>query len=218
MGIRDRDHGDRISAAIINGNMQKEFAGSVPIFSFSLSGIVLSPTHNKLLCSYAYDVGSLNRVCTPRGVSSTCVPGCTAFDTPWPRPPAVQWCTDVLQDQWPCAWKPSDTRLMLQKREMLRSAGRKPFHKTYDDGKFYVEMIFDAEEFMNNLPHSIDAVFYLNEDCTDSMAGPKCRDYAIGAHRTMLRHFELSLEEMPLLRLDPWNWDTPFSDEGITNG
>ena len=99
----------------------------------------------------ADDVDSLERTCSPPGVSPTCTPGCTH-----PRHSAgrgsggrshVVWCSstrrEAVDDEWPCAWRPTDTRSMLVQREALREAEPwfKPFHKRFDDHKFYVEMI-----------------------------------------------------------------------------
>lgn len=74
-------------------------------------------------------------------------------------------------------------------------------------------MIFDAAEYMRNLPYSIEAVFYLHEDCSDAQSGPKCEEYGRAAHATIVRHFGLTAETLPLLRLDPWRRDhgRPFS-------
>ena len=102
---------------------------------------------------------------------------------------------------------------MLQKRERLRAQGFKPWHKRFNDGKFYVEMIFDAAHFVSMLPEAIEAVFYMHEDCTDSLSGPKCEEYARAAHANMLKHFALTADEVPLLRFDPWNLETPFQVE-----
>ena len=57
--ISTYDKGDRISATLINGAMTPEFGGNIPIFSFGLGGVVLSPEHNSLFCSYAYDSASI---------------------------------------------------------------------------------------------------------------------------------------------------------------
>lgn len=51
--ISTYDKGDRISATLFNGAMTPELGGNVPIFSFGLGGLVLSPSHNALFCSYA---------------------------------------------------------------------------------------------------------------------------------------------------------------------
>ena len=58
--VSSADRGDRISAALINAQMTQEIFGSAPIYSLSLSGLVLSPTHNTLLCSYSCKASSAN--------------------------------------------------------------------------------------------------------------------------------------------------------------
>jgi hypothetical protein len=56
------DTGDRISASMVYANMAPTpLHGSIPIYSFDLAGIIMSPTANKLLCGYPFDVGSLER-------------------------------------------------------------------------------------------------------------------------------------------------------------
>ena len=101
---------------------------------------------------------------------------------------------------------------MLQRREVIRASGRQPFHKRFDDDKFYVEAIFDAATFVDQLPHSIAAVFWTDEDddCKDAISGKKCKGYALAAHANLLRHFGLTSEQLPLLHLDLWNYAEPF--------
>lgn len=145
--VSTADHGDRISATVINQQMTAEIFGSAPVYSLSLSGLILSSKHNTLMCSYSYDVESLERTCSPPGRTATCIPGCThPFDRQ--SPPNV-WCSstdrDAVNAEWPCAWSPTptDTAKMLRQREALREAEPwfKPAHKRFDDHKFYVEMI-----------------------------------------------------------------------------
>ena len=81
-----------------------------------------------------------------------------------------------------------------------------------------VEAIFSAEEFVRNLPHSIEAVFYMNPSddqdfwCGVSISGEKCEDYARTAIGRMREHFGLSVNELPFVRFDPRNWRRPFTD------
>ena len=57
------------------------------------------------------------------------------------------------------------------------------------------------------------AFFFVPSVCAgDIFDGPKCKDYAIGAHRTFLASFGLSASDVPLLRFDPSNWTTPFEE------
>ena len=226
--ISTYDKGDRISATLINGAMTPEYGGNIPIFSFGLGGVVLSPEHNSLFCSYAYDSASMDRMCHPRGASATCTPGCSHPS----HPHGVVWCNDPKRDQFPCAWRPTDLGPMLQQRERFRKDGEKPAHKDYDDRKFYVEAIFDASKFVSALPHSIEALFFMKvdrskwecpvclgnswpdiePDCVDATSGPKCKGFTIRAWRTIKKHFHLTSKQLPLLRLDPNDWRQPFTD------
>ena len=54
--------------------------------------------------------------------------------------------------------------------------------------------------------------FYSTTDCSgDIFDGPKCENYVRAAHRSFTNHYGLSAEEVPLLQLDLWNWQEPFS-------
>ena len=120
---------------------------------------------------------------------------------------------------------------MLQVREELRTLNVKPEGKCalrhskpslsfrtmfpsrladWDDHKFYNECILDDRTFLDSLPRSIAAVFYMPTPCDDIYDGPKCEAYARGAHRNMLRHFELTEADLPLVRFDFYNWTHPF--------
>lgn len=80
-----------------------------------------------------------------------------------------------------------------------------------DDHKFYNEVIIDDRAFADNAPQSIYAVFYLPTACDDIYDGPKCEDYARGAHRNILRHFKLTEAQLPLVTFDFFNWEKPFA-------
>ena len=191
----------------------------MPIFSDGLAGIILSPEHNTLLCSHAYDADSLGRKCYPRGVSSTCIPGCTFGNS---ASSEASWCKSVgatkADEEFPCAWRPTETGKMLMTREAIRKSGRQPHHKRFNDGRFYVEAIFDAEAFVRNLPRSIEAVFFTKPSaaqrfsCDDALSGSKCLDYARVALRRIRSHFGLSAAELPFVRFDPFKAERPFTD------
>ena len=53
------DPSNRISASLISAAMPPEPGGELPTYSFGLAGTVLSPTQNRLRCSYAVDQGSI---------------------------------------------------------------------------------------------------------------------------------------------------------------
>ena len=95
-GIRDR-----ISSSII-------FKGHKWVYG-AAAGIVLSPKHNTILCSYDQDGGSDMRACSPEGVSARCLPGCNHKGVNG----AFGWC----HPGWGlpnCAWKASDLQSMLE--------------------------------------------------------------------------------------------------------
>ena len=213
--------GDRLSASLINAHMTPEPSGSIPVFSHALSGIVLSPSYNELFCSFGYDAATLERECFPPGPSDKCLPGCVPpfrwFKSEEDR--EMRWCTDaelVDGSDHPCAWRPADTALMLQRREHWRARGKKPRYKVFDDNKFYNEMVFDAAAYTRHMPRSIEAVYYIEGDCSVNMGSdrnpqPMCKKYAIAAHANLIRHFNLTKEELPLVRFDPFDWTSPFS-------
>jgi len=210
-GMQHEDTGDRISAALVNAHMLREPSNNIPVYSFSLAGIILNPAANRLLCAYPWDVGSLSRHCWPRGVSEKCIPGCSRFVGD-----GDQWCK-AGTEEWKfrdpaCAWRPDDLREMMRVREEVRANNLRPPQKMWNDNKYYSELIFDAAFYTQHLPHSIEAVFYLDDDCGDAFDGPKCREYGIAAHRAIVSHFGLDAKAMPLLKLDLWNWQAPFSD------
>lgn len=70
----------------------------------------------------------------------------------------------------------------------------------------YNEVIVDPKAVENNLPWSIEAIFYIAK-------GPKAaRAEACKAHRDFLLHFpEVNEKYFPLLELNETNWNAPFS-------
>ncbi len=207
--------GDRVSATLVHARMQVEPApneGRIPLYSLSLAGIILSPERNTLKCSFAFDAGTLERTCLEP--SETCIPGCTH---PSHRGHPALWC-ERNNHPWPCAWRPSDLNQMLEVREELRTLGRKPEGKFWNDHKFYDELVFDSTVFASQLPGSMEAVFFVDgADCSDESDGPKCEAYARSAHANIKREFGLTDVQLPLVRLDPLNRKAPLSDGADPN-
>ena len=99
---------------------------------------------------------------------------------------------------------------MWQRDQLSRDIAT--WQKKWDDKKYYSELIFDSATFIKELPHSVEAMFFLPTNCAgDIYDGPKCESYARRAHRKFIEHFKLSPLQVPLLKFDLWNWDTPFS-------
>jgi len=205
-GMGRYDTGDRISASLVYYGMVEDPGTNIPIYSFDLAGLILSPTTNTMLCAYPHDVGSISRVCDPIGVSEECIPGCT----PWEDHPT--WC-DISEgeDVEDCAFRPSALPDVMAQRDAL-SRVTATEHKMWDDKKYYAELIFDSSVFLRNLPYSVEAMFFLPTRCNgDIYDGAKCEDYVRTAHRTFLQNFTLTEEQVPLLKLDLWNWEAPFT-------
>ena len=182
-----------ISAAIVNADLQPDpDRGNIPVYSYSLAGLVLRGSANKLRCSYAFDTGSLR----------------------W-HGACNKWrCSDTestdSHSAGGCAFNPSGLQRMMEVQKETRIRNFKPWFKPWDDHKFYNECILDDRTFLDSLPRSIAAVFYMPTPCDDIYDGPKCEAYARGAHRNMLRHFELTEADLPLVRFDFYNWTHPF--------
>ena len=97
-------------------------------------------------------------------------------------------------------------------RDETAKSNKQPAHKRWNDGKFYDELIFESAVYLERLPYSVEAFFFLTTDCKgDIYDGPKCESYVRRAHRNFIDHFKLSPLDVPLLKFDLWNWDTPFS-------
>jgi hypothetical protein len=121
-------YADRLSATIVNRRMTHDPAGNLPVYSFSTAGLVLNPHHNRMLCGYPFDVGSLGRMCYGR-LTHGCIPGCTPSDV---KRGAKQWC-EVNDHPWPCAWRPQQLSQLMAEREAVRATNVKPAHKAWDD-------------------------------------------------------------------------------------
>ena len=99
----------------------------------------------------------------------------------------------------------------------------------WDERKYYSELILDSAVFTNMLPGSIEAFFYQSGPtgkgrCFDTFnmlthkKMHKCEEYARPAHQTfpsIPKHFGLSGHDVPLLALDIWNWNMPFSHPAV---
>lgn len=111
-------HASRISAALINGNQKPEpDRHNIPIYSYSLAGLVLAPEYNQVRCSYAYDTGSIKWW-----------DGCNR-----------RMCDDTTSAQRHansgCAFDPQRLEQMMEIQNEIREVNQKPPYKTWDDHK-----------------------------------------------------------------------------------
>ena len=220
---------DRMSASLIQAAMTVDPSGALPVASYENPGFVLSPTSNKLLCSFVHDGGTLHRKCarqssnstssTParRAASRTCVPGCTL-----PRHRASSLNPQLDLHRLIKAWPPTQLDGMLAEWFRRRGTGRRSSNHAAGT-MYYNEVVMERPALQRGLPQgSIEAVYYvLLESCQQLAAAARrlpgsCteyRDRALLVHTNMLKALALPAEKLPLLRLDPLNWVEPFACE-----
>jgi hypothetical protein len=231
-----RVNGDRMSASIVNRGMQanaecathalelasselassevrrgrqanrvrspvRARSGTLPVYSRSLAGTILSATANQMTCGFPFDMGTLGKESPP---------GCGNGGV-------VEWCPFGGDPDSTCAYSADRLADLIRARNEVRRRGYKPWNKFFDNGKFYNELVFSPWVYSANLPRSIEAVFYMDPgDCSDVAIDygehRACTEYAIAAHANMLAHFGLTDRELPLLRLNIWDHEYPFSD------
>ena len=177
-----RETRDRVSASVINSQLRVMFGGKK-------GGFVASMEHNRILCSWMDDGGTMSRTCQPPGVSETCIPGCKGMYNV-----GQQFCEEQAQPSY-CPWGPGHLTDMV--RQHLRANKAK-----------YNEVILDGDWWVHNLPRSIEAVFFQRGG----------EQNARRIHHQLLSHFKLSSSEIPLVRLSldrnshGHQSDAPFSE------
>lgn len=100
------------------------------------------------------------------------------------------------------AWSPSDLKRLLQlHRDHGPAYAPAGFHSGYN------EAVINSIEFNAQLPGIVEAFFvpvgaYYNGDASGISA--------VRAWKAYLAHYHLTEAQVPLLRLDPSDWDAPF--------
>ena len=220
---RVRQRRQRVSTSLIYSGL-KSRDSSIPLFGLD-GGVILSAGHVHALCGYGTDGGiddSKPLACN----SPKCIPGCG-------EPP--RWCSMAnVEDERPglrCGlghgkggvrpWKPEEFGgpgglfdLFEKHGEAFTGVG---------GFKGYNEIVVSADEWIKNLPHSIEGIFYVEcEDETENVhyratdgygTAANCREareIAIAAHRQVLTKYSLSYGAFPLFKLRPSNWAEPF--------
>ena len=158
------EFGDRFASSIINRRMNGLFN--------TQGGLIFrtSPAEvNEILCSWAADGGTMEKVCHPLGPSEDCMPGC------WMETP--NWCTP--QRNWQCAFRPNDLQSMMRVFEAA----------TNGNDNTYNEVIVDALYYVRHLPNSLEAMFVKS-------AGDQTTRRA---HANFLAAYGLTADDVPLL-------------------
>jgi len=187
----------RISTMIVyRGLRDRPDRQGIPMPFGDRAGLVLQPPEGSVDCLYGIDAATYH-IWGDR-------PGC-----------AGQWCdpTDIRDVNGQIcsfngappagAWRPSDMKQLLELHAEFGAQYHEPgFHSGYN------EVILSAQKHNLNLPHSVLAFFVLDES-NAHMDGVRI-DVA-RARRAFISEYNLREEDAPLLKLDPHNWDTPFS-------
>ena len=131
--------------------------------------------------------------------------------------PAHPGCTQTFCDSadWKCgfsgyppqAWAPADLKVLLDAHADHGARYHKPgFHSGYN------ELILNSPKINEHLPHSIMGFFFIKGQSTiTNDLGYGIVIDMVQTHQAFLRSFEVSKEQVPLLVLDPSNWDAPFA-------
>ena len=101
--------------------------------------LLVAAEHNNILCSWATDAGSMTRICSPPGVSETCIPGCSGGE---------DWCENQKKPLY-CPW--GKGRL----RDMVAQSQR---------GGGYNEVIVGRDDYESRLPQAVEAVVFTGDD------------------------------------------------------
>lgn len=75
----------------------------------------------------------------------------------------------------------------------------------------YNEVIVSSATLNEHIPRAIEAFFVLDEGHADGDRTGNLGVNVRAVRRAFLAQFQLEPSEVPLLLMDPWNWDAPFS-------
>ena len=74
----------------------------------------------------------------------------------------------------------------------------------------YNEVVIEMDAFVEWMPRSVEAVWYLRNGNCYSGGSMLCEDHARRVHAQLLQVYGLTVEELPLLTFDLWDWKAPF--------
>lgn len=168
---------------------------ALPLIS-NAGGVIVNPSI-QIKCAYGDD-GSTWRA--PGGCyDHWCDP-----NNPWQKGGDANGgkpCGFGPRDKINHAWHSYDVASMLALYNDHAQPYRSPqFYSGYN------ELIYDSNEWNHNLPHTIEAFFVVRGAWFNSN-GP-----TVQHHRAFLRRYKLTEDDVPLIGLDPTNWESPFSE------
>jgi len=176
-------YGDRLPASLISRQAPRLYSKG----DSRNAGFILNSNLVELYCAYPGDGSTMNKMCDPPGASAHCVPGCPTGHGD------ADWCQsrqESLQKYGQCAWRPDQLDQLLQvQHDMISHAAN------FNGGSSgYNELVINPGSFASNLPHTIVAVFF------PDYANARQQDEARIVHRRFLSLYDLTREELPLLR------------------
>lgn len=171
-GMACGKYGDRMPSTLI-------YPGQTDIYSKGNGGFVVRPSTTEVFCSYDHDGLTMKpeKLCTPLGISEDCTPGC------------MKWETCPEAKFWRCSWPPNRLKQMMES-QMARKDPRQKDHN---------EVVLSAEAWVDNLPRTIEAFFYM------SMSDEGYRERARAVHKAFLNTYRLTPAAVPLVLFDPTN-------------
>ena len=118
----------------------------------------------------------------------------------------------LLSMDSPPACAPSARYRLLQRVLELHQEHGAHYHAPgFHSG--YNELILNSRAHNERLPHSVEAFFVpQGHSAVTADLGYGIRIDVVVAHRAFLRVYGLTAEQVPLLRLDPANWEEPFRE------
>ena len=183
----------KMSGSIIHAG-QAEANQLIPIFAEG-TGVVLRPEGTRVFCGFGGDAGGKG-ACYPQG--DDCLPGCQQKNMPpWCDPMTVHLEHNQEGTCYDRPWKPRDMGILLERSS----------HKQNHN-----EVIIDSKAWTQNLPLSVEAMYYTAGSPQDVVATAR------EAHQRFLSEyasFGISDSTHPLLVFDRSNWEAPFRADDV---
>jgi hypothetical protein len=111
-----------------------------------------------------------------------------------------------FSDYHPPAYSPSDMKIFLERYAEHGDAWKPPdFHSGYN------EVIVSSSNMNKHLPRAVEAFFVLDESHADGDGTGNVGINVRQVRKEFIAKFKLEPTEVPLLLMDPYNWDEPFS-------
>ncbi|EER07326.1 hypothetical protein Pmar_PMAR020491 [Perkinsus marinus ATCC 50983] len=178
--------GDRACTLIINNQTRNDDDGSIPVYSTAVGGIIFNPQKSTMMCAYSQDGGTDDRY--NRGCG--CHHGDTACEQRHTNNSCVLDAKAGVEDYDVCWWGPNDLKQMLERQQGV-----------------YNEVVLDTTPWLNNLPGSIEAFFYVKD-------AEKLND-TVDAYHTFRNSYPDAC--VPLLEMDIHANESPFSYSSHVN-